>query len=126
MNFYRLLLRGIIKWKKFFIPYWISCLYESMLIWMNKSTCPGFLFCPRKSHIDGNKYSVIYCNESGIMYGWEIWGGRDRTIPIERLKFKTNANIKMVRFMLQITKVLCSTGKTVTMDSGFCVLKGLL
>ena len=97
-----------------------------MLIWMNKSTCPGFLFCPRKSHIDGNKYSVIYCNESGIMYGWEIWGGRDCTIPIERLKFKTNINIKMVRFMLQITKVLCSTGKTVTMDSGLCVLKGLL
>ena len=59
------------------------------------------------------------------MYGWEIWGGKDRKIPIKRLKFKTNTNIKMVTFMLQIIRLLWSTGKTVIMEISFCLLKGI-
>ena len=93
---------------------------------MNKFTCPGFVFCPRKPHPKGNKYHTICCGESGILYGWVIVEGRDHPIPMGRPEFDTSPNMKTVGLMLRLMRVLWSTGKTVIMDSGFCVLKGLL
>ena len=34
-----------------FSPSWIVCLDESMSLWTNMFTCPGFVFCPRKPWI---------------------------------------------------------------------------
>ena len=31
-----------------FSPSWISCLDESMMFWVSKYTCPGFMVVPRK------------------------------------------------------------------------------
>ena len=31
-----------------FIPGWANCLDESMSVWTNKYTCPGWMFVPRK------------------------------------------------------------------------------
>ena len=65
-----------------FVPSWASCLDESMSIWFNRWTCPGWVFCPRKPHPYGNEYHSICCGLSGIMYGIEIVEGKDR--PRER------------------------------------------
>ena len=120
----------IVAWnvhtQKVFIPSWISCLDESMSVWMNKFTCPGFVLCPCKPHPKGNKYHTICCGESGIMYGWDIVEGRDNPIPMGRPEFETSPNMKMVGLMLTLTSVQWSTGMSVIMDSGFCVLKGPL
>ena len=41
---------GIFLWA------WVICPDESMLIWHNKRTCPGWVFCPRKPYPFGNKH----------------------------------------------------------------------
>lgn len=67
---------------KNFVPSWVSCLDESMSIWFNRYTCPGWVFCPRKPHPYGNEYHSICCGLSGIMYAIEIVEGKDK--PRER------------------------------------------
>ena len=63
---------------KIFVPAWVSCLDESMSIWFNKFTCPGWVFCPRKPHPYGNEYHSICCGLSGIMYAIELVEGKDK------------------------------------------------
>ena len=46
--------------------------------------------------------------------------------PMGRPEFETSSNMKTVGLIIRLTRALCSTGKAVIMDSGFCVLKGLL
>ncbi|KAL7487238.1 hypothetical protein ACHAW6_012858 [Cyclotella cf. meneghiniana] len=79
-----------------FIPSWIACLDESMSIWNSRWTCPGWVFCPRKPHPQGNEYHTICCGETGILFDFEVVEGRDRPT------------------------------RYVVLDSGFCVLKGLI
>ena len=47
-------------------------------------------------------------------------------IPMGITQFETSDNMKLVGLTIKLTKELCSTGKAVIMDSGLCVLKGLL
>jgi hypothetical protein len=44
-----------------FIAAWIICLDESMSLWTNMWTCPGFVFCPQKPWDTGNEYHTIAC-----------------------------------------------------------------
>ena len=112
--------------QKFFIPSWISYLNESMSVWMNKCTCPGFVFCPINPHPKCNEYHPICCGESGIMYGWNIFEGRDNPIPMGRPEFDTSPNINMVGLIIWLMRAMWSTGKAVIMDISYCVLKGIL
>ena len=57
---------------------WVSCLDESMSTWINKYTCPGFIFCPRKPWPFGNEYHTIADALSGILYDLEIVKGKDQ------------------------------------------------
>ena len=63
---------------KIFIPSWVSCLDESMSIWINMFSCPGFIFVPRKPHPFGNEYHTICCCKSGILWQMELVEGKDR------------------------------------------------
>ena len=65
-----------------FVPGWINCLDESMSIWTNRWTCPGWVFCPRKPHPFGNEYHTICCCMCGVLYRVEMVEGKDR--PDER------------------------------------------
>ena len=109
-----------------FIPYWISFLDESVYMWMNKFTCPGFVFCPRKPYTKGNEYHNRCFDESGIMYVWEIVEVRDHMIPMGRPEFYTSPNMKTVGLMLQLTRLIWSTSKAVIMDICLCLIKGIL
>ena len=120
----------IVAWnghmQKVFIPSLISYLYETMSVWMNKFTCPGFVLCPLKPHPKGNKYHTICCGESGIIYGWEIFELKYHPIPLGRPEFYTSPNKKTVVLMLWLIRSLWSTGKVVIIYSGFFVFKVLL
>ena len=107
-----------------FVPSWVSCLDESMSIWFNRWTCPGWVFCPRKPHPFGNEYHTIACGMSGILYDFEIVEGKDhpREIPADPM----DSLGKTVGLLLRLTKCLYSTGKVVILDSGFCVLQGIV
>ena len=63
--------------KDIFFPAWATCLDESMSAWLNKWTCPGFMFVPRKPHPFGNDHHGICCGLSNIMFVIELVEGKD-------------------------------------------------
>lgn len=101
-----------------------SCLDESMSPWFNPFTCPGFMFVPRKPHPFGNEYHTICCAKCGIMYRMEIVEGKDRPHQMGPKEYDEHGST--VGLMVRMTKSIWHTGKYVVMDSGFCVLQGLL
>ena len=104
---------------------WVSCLDESMSIWHNRWTCPGWVYCPRKPHPFGNEYHSACCGITGIMYVIELVEGKDR--PQERGSPEFEAEFgKTGGLLLRMLKSLFTTGRYVVLDSGFCVLKAIL
>ena len=110
--------------RKNFIPSWVSCLDESMSIWFNRWTCPGWVYCPRKPHPYGNEYHSICCGLSGIMYSIEMVEGKDR--PREKIDPNDKTCGKTGALLLRLTQSIFTTGKVVILDSGFCVLKAII
>lgn len=103
---------------------WISCLDESMSKWVSEYTCPGWMCVPRKPWPLGNEYHSICCGLSGIMYLVELVEGKDE--PPGRPDKEFNDLGKTVGLLLRLTLPLWHTSKTVVLDSGFCVLKGII
>ena len=110
--------------EKEFIPSWVSCLDESMSKWLNKYTCPGFMVVPRKPWPCGNEYHTICCSESGVLFALELVEGKDE--PAQRPRKEHNEKGKTLGLMIRLTKSVHGTGKLVIMDSGFCVLQGII
>ena len=80
--------------KDMFIPAWITCLDESMSIWTNRWTCPGWVFCLRKPHPFGNEYHTIACGLSGILFRMEMVEGKDRPSELPKdPKAKSTSNL---------------------------------
>ena len=67
-----------------FIPSWVSYLYESISIWTNQFTFPGWMFVPRKPYPKGNEYHSICCGDSRILYRWWLVEGKDRPKELGR------------------------------------------
>lgn len=107
-----------------FTPGWISCLDESMMVWTNQFTCPGFMFVPRKPHPFGNEWHSICCGLSGVMFAIELVEGKDRPPEAPKLPFENEG--KTVGLLLRMTEKLWGSARVVVLDSGFCVLKGLI
>ncbi len=107
-----------------FKPGWVTCLDESMSTWTNKYTCPGFMFVPRKPWPFGNEYHSICCGVSGLMFGVELVEGKDE--PPENPMHDYEHMGRTVGLLLRLTKSMWGTAKMVVLDSGFCVLKGII
>eukprot|EP00934_Nitzschia_sp_Nitz4_P007490 Nitzschia sp. Nitz4//scaffold526_size3785//2112//3756//NITZ4_009261-RA/size3785-processed-gene-0.3-mRNA-1//1//CDS//3329553959//7480//frame0 len=103
---------------------WVSCLDESMSKWVNKYTCPGFMCVPRKPWPLGNEYHSIACSESGLMYAIELVEGRDE--PRQQPAKEFHELGKTVSLLLRLTRPLWGSSKLVILDSGFCVLQGIV
>ena len=58
---------------------YMNCLDESMSVWTNKFTCPGFMFVPRKPWPFGNEYHMVCCCRCDIMWGIELVEGKDES-----------------------------------------------
>ncbi len=108
-----------------FVPSWIACLDESMSIWNSRWTCPGWVFCPRKPHPQGNEYHTICCGETGILFDFEVVEGRDRPTQLGRPEYEVEHG-KTGGLLLRLTKSIHQSARYVVLDSGFCVLKGLI
>ena len=65
-----------------FKPEWSNCLDKSMSMWMNKFTCPGFMFLPQNPWPLGDEYHTVCCCTSGIMWGIELVEGKDHPAQI--------------------------------------------
>jgi hypothetical protein len=114
------------EWNKImkeFISGWVICLYESMSSWLNRWTCPGWIFCPRKPRPFGNEWHTACCGLSGIMFSIEWVEGKDR--PPE-INMQHSENGKTTGLLLRMLQTYFWTGKYVMLDSGFCVLKAII
>ena len=100
----------------------ITCLDESMSTWNNKFTCPGWMFVPRKPRPFGNEYHTICCGFSGILFAMELVEGKDRPKEMP----SPPSNEKTIHLLLELCRSIYGSGKIVVLDSGFCVLKGLI
>jgi hypothetical protein len=107
-----------------FAPSWINCLDESMSAWTSRWTCPGWMFVPRKPHPFGNEYNSICCGISGIMFRIELREGKQA--PAQRVVQYQNIHSKTTGLLLRLCKPLAGRGAVVILDSGFCVLQGLI
>jgi len=108
-----------------FTPGYLSCLDESMVEWLNRLTCPGFMWVQRKPHPYGNEYHTIADAASKIIYRVELMEGKDAP-PQRPPADPTVPGKPTVGLMERMTKPLWQTGKAVVMDSGFCVLEGVV
>ncbi|KAG7356336.1 transposase IS4 [Nitzschia inconspicua] len=106
-----------------FSPGWICCLDESMSTWINQYTCPGFMFVPRKPWPFGNEYHTICCGISGILFAMELVEGKDQP---RQLRNEEDNFGKTVGLLLRLTRSLWGSARVLVLDSGFCVLKGLI
>jgi hypothetical protein len=66
---------------------WIVCLDESMSLWTNMWTCPGFVFCPRKPWDTGNEYHTIACGLTSIIFYMEMVEGKGRAKELGKMEF---------------------------------------
>jgi hypothetical protein len=107
-----------------FVSSWAICLDESMSIWFNRWTCPGWVYCPRKPHPFGNEYHTACCAQSGIMFAVEMVEGKDRPRELGAQEFSSHG--KTAGLMLRMLKSYFGAGKYVILDSGFCVLKAII
>ena len=106
------------------IPGYMNCLDESMRVWTNKFTCPGFIFIHCKPCPFSNKYHTVCCCSSGIMWGIDLVEGKD--LP-QQLGIQQYDNFgSTVGLLLNMLSPIYHKGFIVILDSGFCVLKGIM
>jgi hypothetical protein len=109
---------------------WFNCLDESMQMHLNPYV-PGWMCVPRKPTPFGNEYHTICDGDlegttgTPIMWHVEIQEGKDRPVQLGPKKFN-NAGGKTVGLMLRMHEPIARSGKACTMDSGFCVSKGIV
>jgi len=108
---------------KIFLSAWVVCLDESMSIWHNRWTCPGWVFCPRKPHPFGNEYHTACCGLSGILFSMELVEGKDHPPQIQERWSELGRTTGLLMRMLS---TYFTTGRYVVLDSGFCVLRALI
>lgn len=100
---------------------WVACLDESMPIWMNQLTCPGWMVMPRKPHPFGNEYITICCGLCGVLFHMEMVEGRHRPTSMPPLEYSEMG--KTASLLLCMKKPIWNSGTVLVLDSGFCVLK---
>jgi hypothetical protein len=106
-----------------FLAGWVICLDESMSIWHQRWTCPGWIFCPRKPHLFGNDYHTACCALSNILFSIELVEGKDGPAQLGK-EFDTHG--KTGGMLLRMLRAYHHTGRYVVLDSGFCVLKAIV
>ena len=101
-----------------------SCLDDSMKKWVNQYSCPAFMVVPRKPWPFGNEYISICDCEPYVMYRVKLVEREDRPPELGVGEFDEIG--KAVGKMLRLTKPIWRTETKVTLDSGFCVARGLV
>ncbi len=117
------------EWNKnmwaFFIQTWMICLDESMSIWFQRWTCPGWVFCPCKPHPFGNEYHTACCGLLGVLISMEMVEGKDWPCKLGPAEFDDQGG-KTCGLLLGMLQSVFHTGHYIVLDSGFCVLKAIV
>ena len=106
------------------MPGWANCLDKSMSIWTNKFSCPGFMFIPRNPWPFRNEYHTVSCCATGIMWGIDPMEGKNCPHQMGQQTYDDLG--ATVGLLLQLLAPIFFNGLVVILDSGFCVLKGII
>ena len=79
---------------------------------------------PHKPHHFGIKYHNIVCELSKVIYHVDIIDYKDRPQGMVQKEFNEKGEMKGLT--VRMIKPVRGTGKVVIMDSGFCILEGLV
>ena len=90
---------------------WVACLDESMSLWLNRWTCPGWTFVPRKPWSMGNEYHSMCCGMTSIMFAIDLVEGSDR--PKELPSLDPDKKGPTVSLLLRMCKPLYTKGTIV-------------
>jgi hypothetical protein len=74
---------------------------------------------PRKPWLFGNEYHTACCGMVGIKFWAELVEGKNARKEYDDLG-------KTVGLLLRMMKPIWNTGKVIVLDSGFCILKGII
>ena len=107
-----------------FIPFWINAIDESMSKWLNEYNCPGFMFVPCMPWKFGNEYHDVGCGLSNIIWQVDLHEGKDHPAHLGKKEFDDLGST--IGTLLCLSKPVHGTGKIFVLDSGFCVLQGLI
>ena len=88
-------------------------------------TCPEWIFCTQKHNPFGDELHTVCCALSGILFVVELVEGKEHPCQAGPLEFEDLCG-KNVWLLLHMMKSYFATGRHVIIDSGFCVLKGLV
>ena len=78
---------------------------------------------PRKPWPFGNEYHTVCCSLSGILWQMELVEGKDSPSQIVP---KLSNEGKTVGLLLCVLEPIFAKGMVVILDSGFCVLRGII
>ena len=81
--------------------------------------------CPRKPHPFGNEYHTACCALCGILFAIELVQGKDYPVELGTPEFEAWLG-KTGGLLLRMLKSIFNTGQYIVLDSGFCVLKGIV
>jgi hypothetical protein len=104
---------------KFFVTAWVVCLNESMSLWHKRWTCPGWVFCPCKSHPFGIEYHTACHGLLGFLFLMELVEGKDH---LQQIKERWSKLRQTMGLLMQMLLTHFMTGRYDVLDSGFCML----
>ena len=96
-----------------------------MTIWHSRWTCPGLILCPQKTHPFGDEWHNSCCALYKILSVVELVEVKAHPCQAITLEFEDLGRNTVGLFFLTV-KSYFSTGWCVIIDSGFCVLNGLI
>ena len=102
-------------------PAELNVLDESVMFWLTRATCPGWMFLPRKPWPFGGEWHTISDKPNCIIHRVEYSQGRDRPVGVTK-EFEREAGKGICSMILRLCKPLFGSGRTIHLDSGFCVL----
>jgi hypothetical protein len=82
------------------------------------------VFCPWQPWDTGNEYHTIACGVSSIIFHMEMVEGKKRAKDLGKIEFESLG--KTVGLLLRMTRPIWNTGRVVILNSGFCVLLGII
>jgi hypothetical protein len=107
-----------------FIVAWIVCLDESISLWTNMWTCPGYLLCPQKPWGTGNESHTIVCGVCSIIFDMKMLEGKGQAKKLGKMEYESLQ--KRVGLLVRMTWPIWSTGQVLILDSGSFVLSGIV
>lgn len=109
-------------WKHVFVPGYLLCIDESMIKWLGRNRCPGWMKVGRKPDSIGHELKTMACATTRIMFSFELQEGKS----LDRAKEYVAEYGAQTALTLRMLKRFVGTGVVLIADSWFGSVKTCL